>query len=77
MKQAITLTKGNKMKIKGKVLGIKKGYNDQTLEVFIIDQLGHTYSNIVPKIDVCVKDAVICNLYENLYSVQVESIKKL
>jgi len=62
------------MQILGTVKGIKKGYNDDTLELFIIDQLGYSYQNIVPKVEVYCNDVVICDLYVNLYSVQVESI---
>lgn len=62
------------MQILGTIKGIKEGYNDSTIEVFIIDQLGYTHQNIVPKIEVYCNDVVICDLYANLYSVQVESI---
>jgi len=62
------------MQILGTVKGIKKGYNDDTLELFIIDQLGYSHLNIVPKVEVYCNDVVICDLYVNLYSVQVESI---
>jgi hypothetical protein len=64
------------MQILGKIKDIQKGYNSKTMEVFIIDQLGNTYKNIVPKIKVNYNDVVICDLYRNLYSVQVEKITK-
>jgi len=69
--------RGDIMFILGTIKGIKQGYDNNTIEVFIIDQLGHSYANIVPRINVSKNDKVVCKLYANLYSVQVESIKKV
>jgi len=65
------------MKLLGTIKAKRKGYNNKTLEVKIIDALGKIHINIVPKIDIKRGDKVLCYLYKNLYSIQIEKIKKI
>jgi len=55
---------------------IRDGYNSDTIEVFLIGDMG-TFLNIVPRIDVNVGDQVEVEFYTNLYSTHVESIKRV
>lgn len=61
-------------KMKGTIKQVRRGYSDNTIEVFIISDSG-TFLNIVPRIDVHPGDEVKCTMYSNLYSTQVESIE--